>query len=58
MNIPAYLHLSILEMSKIVIYELHETKIWLKSKIILPGYRQLCSPNKYTRHLHTHFKRS
>ena len=57
MNKPVYLGLSILEISKIVMYEFlyDKTKIWRKSKIMLHGYRQLYSLHKnkaFTQTLH------
>ena len=41
MNRRFYLGLSILELSKTVMYELCKSKIWWKSKTVLHGYRQM-----------------
>ena len=51
-----YLGLSILELSKIVMYEFWydymKTKIWRKFKIMLHEYRQLYTIHKNRRNLH------
>ena len=40
---PVYLSISILEISKILLFEYDYVKLCEKSKIILHGFRQLCS---------------
>ena len=61
MNKPVYFGIFLLEISKIVMYELHVylimKKVKYKSKIMLHGYRQLYSLHKSKRHLLKHCKR-